>query len=100
MDLDDTGLSHKIICDLLPSLQKSKALLGLHIGFNPGFDKTLRRIFMRKLKLKPKPKHSLDLRIKREQPVSPSVEKLYHMEGIELGGIRREKEAYRVTEEG
>jgi Ran GTPase-activating protein (RanGAP) involved in mRNA processing and transport len=38
LDLDSTGLSHKVMVDLVPQLQRAKGLLSVHFGFNPGID--------------------------------------------------------------
>ena len=63
LDLDDTGLSHKIIVDLIPAFSKAKSLLSFHCGKNPGFDRKMMTLFMRKLKLKNTVKTHLDLKI-------------------------------------
>ena len=38
LDMEHTGLSHKIICELIPQLKRAKSLLSMHLGCNPGID--------------------------------------------------------------
>ena len=61
LDLDSTGLSHRVIVDLVPQLQRAKALLSVHFGHNPGIDDQLYRLIMQRLRVKPPPKSALHL---------------------------------------
>jgi hypothetical protein len=80
--LDNAGLSHKVLIDLIPQLTRSKSLISVHLGFNPGIDEQLFRIIMRKLRAKKPPKHVLNIEIKKMGNISPRTENLYQKEGI------------------
>jgi hypothetical protein len=99
LDLDSTGLSHKIVSDLIPAFERAKGLLSFHIGFNPGFDRQLRRLFNRKLKTHKAPSHVPEISIPKPLALSAREENLYLLEGIELGGIGRDKHIWKVAEE-
>ena len=94
-----TGLNHKILCDLIPSIQKAKSLLSLHIGYNPCIDTGLKRVLRSRLKINkvPSKKHMLKLPFDKKTATGPAD--LFYREGIEMGGITKEKHIYKIQEE-
>jgi hypothetical protein len=48
LDLENTGLSHKVIADCIPNLARAKSLLSFHFGYNPGLDRQLKNLIKKK----------------------------------------------------
>ena len=85
LDMEHTGLSHKMLIELMPPLKRAKSLLALHIGYNPGVDEALKRVIRIKMRCKKTPKHTCDVVIKKNQAWKEMQDEILFMkEGIEL----------------
>jgi hypothetical protein len=70
LDLDNSGLSHKIIVEMVPSFMRAKSLLSFHLGYNPGFERRLQILFMAKMKMFKKCVPHLALHVQKEDEIS------------------------------
>lgn len=83
MDLENCGLSHKVLADCIPNLTRAKSLNVLHIGYNPGLDRQLKNLIKKKCHVQKKQRHRLDIHIpKNAGTLSPETSYLYQKEGI------------------
>ena len=67
LDVEHTGLSQKILLLLIKHITRSKSLLSLHLGYNPGIDEQMIRLIRNKMRCKKRPKFTLGLEIKKDE---------------------------------